>query len=159
MTELSKIQIGGHLGGSSQASHSVAASVSDTIRAHITTSSSSFMAQPQPIIHSPFKDDHTMPSPSTSTHNAPFNPASYTRALFASGSFGNRHFPGSSPSQFIGPFESVLFTPPNLYSLISSFLVPLTSVGPERCPPPLILTEVQSSTPSPPPPWSAKKSS
>ncbi|KAH9974972.1 hypothetical protein BGW80DRAFT_1487964 [Lactifluus volemus] len=64
------------------------------------------MAQPQPIIHSPFQDDHPMPSPSySSTHNGSFNPASYTRAFFASGSFGNRHFPGSSPSQFLNPLD------------------------------------------------------
>ena len=83
----------------------------------ISTSSSSSMAQPQPIIHHPFQDDHPMPSPPYSS----FNPASYTRSFFGSpnswrpGSFGNgnRYFPGTSPGQLLGPLEYVLFIPPH----------------------------------------------
>ncbi|KAI0247433.1 hypothetical protein BJV78DRAFT_1245722 [Lactifluus subvellereus] len=65
------------------------------------------MAQPQPIVHSPFQEDFNMPS-----NNGSFNPASYTRAFFGSpiswrpGSFGNRHLPGSSPSQLLGPLDT-----------------------------------------------------
>ncbi|KAH9980411.1 hypothetical protein BJV74DRAFT_879344 [Russula compacta] len=68
------------------------------------------MAQPQPIIHPPFQDDLSMPSPSYSS----FNPASYTRTFFGSpfswrpDSFGNgnRHLPGSSPpGQLLGPLD------------------------------------------------------
>lgn len=76
------------------------------------------MAQPQPIIHHPFQDDHPMPSPPYSS----FNPASYTRSFFGSpiswrpGSFGNgnRYCPGTSPGQLLGPLEYVLFIPPTL---------------------------------------------
>jgi hypothetical protein len=46
-------------------------------------------------------------SPShSSTHSGSFNPASYTH-----GSFGNCHFPGSSPSELLGPLEHVLSPP------------------------------------------------
>ncbi|KAI0300662.1 hypothetical protein B0F90DRAFT_1560351, partial [Multifurca ochricompacta] len=67
----------------------------------------------QPIIQPTFQDDRPIASPSfsSSVNNGSFNPASYTRSFFGSpiswrpGSFGNRYFPGSSPSQLLGPLD------------------------------------------------------
>lgn len=98
--------------------HNLVAVTTRPLSSFINPSSSPFyMAQPQPIIHHPFHDDHPMPSPPYSS----FNPASYTRSFLGSpiswrpGSFGNgnRYYPGTSPGQLLGPLEyaSYIFPP------------------------------------------------
>lgn len=102
---------------------------------------SSYMTQPQPIVHSAFQDDLSMVySSSLNNPSGSFNPASYTRAFFGSpfswrpGSFGNRSIPGTSPTQFLGPLEYVPLFSSFSYSSSrnASLSAPPTSAVQER---------------------------